>query len=89
MAVAFDSSFDLTTLGTSVAAQIAAVGSNPVVPASIGVDRITLTTVPIPAAVWMFGSALGLLGWMRRKETKTEYSLRGKNPTLRQTFLIE
>ena len=23
--------------------------------------------VPIPATVWLFGSALGLLGWMRRK----------------------
>ncbi len=27
----------------------------------------TVSTVPIPAAVWLFGSALGLLGWMRRK----------------------
>jgi len=23
--------------------------------------------IPVPAAVWLFGSALGLLGWMRRK----------------------
>lgn len=29
----------------------------------------TLTTVPVPAAVWLFVSALGLLGWMRRKAT--------------------
>jgi len=25
--------------------------------------------VPIPAAVWLFGSALGLLGWVRRRAT--------------------
>jgi len=25
------------------------------------------TPIPVPAAVWLFGSALGLLGWMRRK----------------------
>jgi hypothetical protein len=25
------------------------------------------TVVPIPAAAWMFGSALGLLGWVRRR----------------------
>jgi hypothetical protein len=30
---------------------------------------ILTTAVPIPAAVWLFGSALGLLGWMRRRET--------------------
>jgi hypothetical protein len=23
--------------------------------------------IPVPAAVWLFGSSLGLLGWMRRK----------------------
>jgi hypothetical protein len=27
------------------------------------------SVVPIPAAVWLFGSALGFLGWMRRKPT--------------------
>ncbi len=26
--------------------------------------------VPVPAAVWLFGSALGLLGWMRRQANK-------------------
>ncbi len=33
-------------------------------------DSITLNVVapiPIPAAIWLFGSALGLLGWMRRR----------------------
>jgi len=28
----------------------------------------TTTVVPIPAAVWLFGSGLGLLGWMRRRQ---------------------
>jgi len=27
------------------------------------------TVVPVPAAVWLFGSALGFLGWTRRKNT--------------------
>ncbi|MDH3978472.1 MAG: hypothetical protein OEU86_08150 [Gammaproteobacteria bacterium] len=28
-----------------------------------------ITLVPLPAGVWLFGSALGLLGWSRRKRT--------------------
>jgi hypothetical protein len=31
-------------------------------------DNIVVTAVPIPAAVWLFGSALAGLGWMRRKQ---------------------
>jgi hypothetical protein len=27
------------------------------------------STVPVPAAVWLFGSGLGMLGWMRRRKT--------------------
>lgn len=30
---------------------------------------IVLTAVPVPAAVWLFGSALAGLGWLRRKQT--------------------
>jgi hypothetical protein len=33
------------------------------------VDNIVVSTVPIPAAVWLFGSALAGLGWIRRKQT--------------------
>jgi hypothetical protein len=33
------------------------------------IDDITLQTVPVPAAVWLFGSALGGLVWMRRRKT--------------------
>ncbi len=29
--------------------------------------NVSLAPVPVPAAVWLFGSALGLLGWMKRK----------------------
>ncbi len=31
--------------------------------------RLTLNLIPIPAAVWLFGSALGLLAWARRRMT--------------------
>ncbi len=29
--------------------------------------RVSVSTVPIPSAIWLFGAALGLLGWMRHK----------------------
>jgi hypothetical protein len=31
--------------------------------------NFNVTAVPLPAAVWLFGSALAGLGWMRRKQT--------------------
>jgi hypothetical protein len=34
-----------------------------------GIDNIVISVVPIPAAVWLFGSGLGLLGWFRRRQT--------------------
>jgi hypothetical protein len=33
------------------------------------IDDVMITAVPVPAAVWLFGSALAGLGWMRRKTT--------------------
>jgi hypothetical protein len=40
-------------------------------PGYAGNTAIDLTTVPVPASVWMFGSALSMLGWARRKAGKT------------------
>jgi hypothetical protein len=36
---------------------------------SATLDNIVVSAVPIPAAVWLFGSALAGLGWMRRKKS--------------------
>jgi len=33
-----------------------------------GIDNIVVTAVPLPAAVWLFGSALGMLGWIRKRQ---------------------
>jgi hypothetical protein len=35
----------------------------------IGIDNVVVNTIPIPAAVWLFGSALAGLGWFRRRQT--------------------
>ena len=33
----------------------------------LGLDGVTIAAVPIPAAVWLFASAIGFLGWVRYK----------------------
>jgi hypothetical protein len=33
------------------------------------IDNIVISQVPVPAALWLFGSALAGLGWLRRKQT--------------------
>jgi len=33
---------------------------------TLGGQTLTFSTVPVPAAAWLFGSALGLVSWMRR-----------------------
>ena len=35
--------------------------------ADVYFDNISITAVPVPAAVWLFGSALGVFGWLKRR----------------------
>jgi len=35
------------------------------------IDNLTYQVVPVPAAAWLFGSAIGLLGWVRRRTGRT------------------
>jgi hypothetical protein len=47
-------------------------------PGFAGGTSIDMPAVPIPAAVWMFGSALSILGWIRRKNpSQTETRRKG------------
>jgi hypothetical protein len=42
-------------------------GSSELISKNLRIDAPPV--IPLPPAVWLFGSALGLLGWMRRKST--------------------
>lgn len=35
--------------------------------ADVYFDNISVTAIPVPAALWLFGSALGLFGWLQRR----------------------
>jgi hypothetical protein len=40
--------------------------------APFDLDNIQMSVVPLPAGIWLFGSAmLGLAGWSRRRVTST------------------
>jgi hypothetical protein len=47
-------------------------GGNPfgVGSATAEIDNIVVSAVPIPAAMWLFGSALAGLGWLKRKQSR-------------------
>ena len=42
-------------------------GYNPFIPLAADSTFNLVSVVPVPGAVWLFGSAIGLLGWARRK----------------------
>lgn len=61
--VTFDSSWSNLTSVSFTAGAFTGFGFG------MGIDDVTASVVPIPAAVWLFGSALAGLGWIRRKQT--------------------
>lgn len=60
------STYNFAGLGTLSNLSISFDGSSYFAPFDL--DNINVTTVPVPAAVWLFGSALGFLGWSRRRK---------------------
>lgn len=38
------------------------------VPSAMVIDNLRVSPVPIPTAFWLFGSAVGVMGWLRRKQ---------------------
>jgi hypothetical protein len=58
------STYNVTGLGLVTSLNLSYDGATFSAPYDI--DNINLNVVPIPAAVWLFASALGMLGWLRR-----------------------
>jgi hypothetical protein len=58
--VSLTEAFDINTNGDIVGIGVTASGAE---------RAFMITAVPVPAAVWLLGSALGLLGWTRRRRT--------------------
>jgi hypothetical protein len=66
---ATDGAFDLWTVVQDSGGVL--ILSNGIPLANAGTNYLTFSTVPVPAAVWLFGSALGLLGVARRRSVTT------------------
>ncbi len=60
---------DVTKVKFSVTQPYIAFPWEGVTDVNLEVDNIVVSTVPIPAAAWLFASGLGLLGWVRRRKT--------------------
>ena len=54
-------------VGESVRAQLGSDELDSILVSST--SNLQAVSLPVPAAVWLFGSALGLLGWIKRKAT--------------------
>jgi hypothetical protein len=62
-----DPSFALVSASGSVLPEDVAYFSYQTVSGDSGFGSLTITSVPVPATVWLFGSGLGLLALIRRK----------------------
>lgn len=66
----FDSANDVAvSLQNTLSAFTDANGERAWIQKKLSFVASTQPIVPVPAAVWLFGSALGLLGWVRRRQS--------------------
>lgn len=66
---ATDTDVDLDIMNV-LGASTADLGEQSLVQKKVGLVGVEITAVPVPAAVWLFGSGLlGLMGWSRRKNS--------------------